>query len=158
MAKRDSAFLGGASGRESTPSIKRERGPSFAHSIMHLVLSIDIEHALLLSKVCKCCLAHRVSSSGDPNLSPGGLRVPARGRSSIIGFSGESHSIYNRDCTLAWEAQFLEEVVSGVEIYQGIQLGIVRGDQPLAIPAFCQRRRPSFAMTSSGPAHFTGIA
>lgn len=31
--------------------------------------------------------------------------------------------------------QCLEEVVPGEEIYQGIQPGIVRRDQPLAIPS-----------------------
>lgn len=82
----------------------------------------------LLSEVYKCCLAHRVSPSRDPNLSLGGLRVPTQVRRSIHHFAGESHSIFSQDHAVAWTTQslggitqFMVEAVPRVRRYQGFQ-------------------------------------
>ena len=86
---------------------------------------------MLLSKVCTYCSIHRVSPCGDPNLSPGGLRVPARVRSFILifarrvaattvgAFTGRDNAVNDR------EDAILEGGSFGLEVYHRIQPGRV---------------------------------
>ena len=84
--KETTQLMVGPRWEQGSPSVKRERVSSFwIHSDYASMLFVFWHWArLLFSKVCTYCSVQRVSLCGDPNLSPGGLRVLARVRSSIF--------------------------------------------------------------------------